>query len=180
MAAGRSPSKEKSLRALAFEETKEAPPEAEAPPFPEVERPATAASAASRPETPHESADEAVDDAELSTDAPPQRQRTTGYRRAEDIFERMDAEAKMRVETEAARLGAASAAVDTTQHALHAEAGLHLVHGELVVLAGRPIAEAVDAVVVVLVGARLVVHLNGDAAWPVGRHVDLLNLLAAH
>ena len=45
--------------------------------------------------------DEAVDDAELSTDAPPQRQRTTGYRRAEDIFERMDAEAKMRVETEA-------------------------------------------------------------------------------
>ena len=65
MAAGRSP--DKSLRQLAFEETKEAPPEAEAPPFPEVERPATAASAPSRPETPHESADEAVDDDEGAT-----------------------------------------------------------------------------------------------------------------
>ena len=63
MAAGRSPSKEKSLRALAFEETKEAPPEAEAPPFPEVEdRPATAASAPSRPETP--AAEETADDAD--------------------------------------------------------------------------------------------------------------------
>ena len=67
LAAGRSPEK-KSLRALAFEETKEAPPEAEAPPFPEVaiavedERPATAASAPSRPETP--AADEAADDNE--------------------------------------------------------------------------------------------------------------------
>ena len=64
MAAGRSPDKNKSLRALAFEETKEAPPEAEAPPFPEVEdRPATAASAPSRPETPAvDEADEAADD----------------------------------------------------------------------------------------------------------------------
>ena len=68
LAAGRSPDKNKSLRALAFEETKEAPPEAEAPPFPEVaiavedERPATAASAPSRPETP--AADEAADDNE--------------------------------------------------------------------------------------------------------------------
>ena len=62
LAAGRSPSKDKSLRSLAFEETKEAPPEAEAPPFPEVERPATAASAPSRPTTP--AADEAADDAD--------------------------------------------------------------------------------------------------------------------
>ena len=57
LGAGRSP--DKSLRQLAFEETKEAPPEAEAPPFPEVERPATAASAPSRPTTP--AADEAAD-----------------------------------------------------------------------------------------------------------------------
>ena len=62
LGAGRSPSKDKSLRALAFEETKEAPPEAEAPPFPVEERPATAASAPSRPETP--AADEAADDAD--------------------------------------------------------------------------------------------------------------------
>ena len=61
LGAGRSPEK-KSLRQLAFEETKEAPPEAEAPPFPEVERPATAASAPSRPTTP--AADEAADDAD--------------------------------------------------------------------------------------------------------------------
>ena len=61
LGAGRSPDKNKSLRSLAFEETKEAPPEAEAPPFPEVERPATAASAPSRPETPS-AADEAADD----------------------------------------------------------------------------------------------------------------------
>ena len=61
LSASRSP-KEKSLRQLAFEETKEAPPEAEAPPFPEVERPATAASAPSRPTTP--AADEAADDAD--------------------------------------------------------------------------------------------------------------------
>ena len=67
MAAGRSPEKT-SLRALAFEETMEAPPEAEAPPFPEVaiavedERPATAASAPSRPETP--AVDEAAADAD--------------------------------------------------------------------------------------------------------------------
>ena len=66
LGAGRSP--DKSLRQLAFEETKEAPPEAEAPPFPEVaiavedERPATAASAPSRPETP--AVDEAADDAD--------------------------------------------------------------------------------------------------------------------
>ncbi len=59
LGAGRSP--DKSLRQLAFEETKEAPPEAEAPPFPEVERPATAASAPSRPTTP--AADGAADDA---------------------------------------------------------------------------------------------------------------------
>ena len=59
LGAGRSP--DKSLRQLAFEETKEAPPEAEAPPFPEVEdRPATAASAPSRPETP--GVDEAADE----------------------------------------------------------------------------------------------------------------------
>ena len=66
LGAGRSP--DKSLRQLAFEETKEAPPEAEAPPFPEVaiavddERPATAASAPSRPETP--AADAAADEAD--------------------------------------------------------------------------------------------------------------------
>ena len=65
LGAGRSPSKDKSLRSLAFEETKEAPPEAEAPPFPEVERPATAASAPSRPTTP--AADEAADDDEGAT-----------------------------------------------------------------------------------------------------------------
>ena len=58
--AGRSP--DKSLRQLAFEETKEAPPEAEAPPFPVEERPATAASAPSRPETP--ASTEAADDAD--------------------------------------------------------------------------------------------------------------------
>ena len=63
LAAGRSP--DKSLRSLAFEETKEAPPEAEAPPFPEVERPATAASAPSRPTTP--AADEAADVDESAT-----------------------------------------------------------------------------------------------------------------
>ena len=69
LGAGRSP--DKSLRQLAFEETKEAPPEAEAPPFPEVaiavedERPATAASAPSRPETP--AADEAADVDESAT-----------------------------------------------------------------------------------------------------------------
>ena len=61
LSASRSP-KDKSLRQLAFEETKEAPPEAEAPPFPVEERPATAASAPSRPETP--AADEAADDAD--------------------------------------------------------------------------------------------------------------------
>ena len=61
LGAGRSPEK-KSLRQLAFEETKEAPPEAEAPPFPVEERPATAASAPSRPTTP--AADEAADDAD--------------------------------------------------------------------------------------------------------------------
>ena len=60
LGAGRSP--DKSLRQLAFEETKEAPPEAEAPPFPVEERPATAASAPSRPATP--AADEAADDAD--------------------------------------------------------------------------------------------------------------------
>ena len=71
LAAGRSPTKDKSLRALAFEETKEAPPEAEAPPFPEVaiavddERPATAASAPSRPTTP--AADEADEGATVAT-----------------------------------------------------------------------------------------------------------------
>jgi len=59
LGAGRSP--DKSLRAIAFEETKEAPPEAEAPPFPVEERPATAASAPSRPTTP--AADEAADEA---------------------------------------------------------------------------------------------------------------------
>ena len=63
LGAGRTP--EKSLRQLAFEETKEAPPEAEAPPFPEVERPATAASAPSRPTTP--AADEAADVDESAT-----------------------------------------------------------------------------------------------------------------
>ena len=62
LSASRSPPKDKSLRALAFEETKEAPPEAEAPPFPVEERPATAASAPSRPTTP--AADEAADDAD--------------------------------------------------------------------------------------------------------------------
>ena len=67
--AGRSP--DKSLRQLAFEETKEAPPEAEAPPFPEVaiavedERPATAASAPSRPGTP--AADDADEGATVAT-----------------------------------------------------------------------------------------------------------------
>ena len=60
LGAGRSP--DKSLRQLAFEETKEAPPEAEAPPFPVEERPATAASAPSRPTTP--AADEAADEAD--------------------------------------------------------------------------------------------------------------------
>ena len=60
LGAGRSP--DKSLRAIAFEETKEAPPEAEAPPFPVEERPATAASAPSRPATP--AADEAADEAD--------------------------------------------------------------------------------------------------------------------
>ena len=65
LGAGRSP--DKSLRQLAFEETKEAPPEAEAPPFPEVERPATAASAPSRPTTPAvDEADEAVESAHES------------------------------------------------------------------------------------------------------------------
>jgi len=70
LSASRSP-KDKSLRQLAFEETKEAPPEAEAPPFPEVaiavedERPATAASAPSRPQTP--AADEAADVDESAT-----------------------------------------------------------------------------------------------------------------
>ena len=63
LGAGRSP--DKSLRAIAFEETKEAPPEAEAPPFPVEERPATAASAPSRPTTP--AADEAADDDEGAT-----------------------------------------------------------------------------------------------------------------
>ena len=69
LGAGRSP--DKSLRQLAFEETKEAPPEAEAPPFPEVaiavedERPATAASAPSRPETP--AADDADEGATVAT-----------------------------------------------------------------------------------------------------------------
>ena len=69
LGAGRSP--DKSLRQLAFEETKEAPPEAEAPPFPEVaiaiedERPATAASAPSRPATP--AANEAADVDESAT-----------------------------------------------------------------------------------------------------------------
>ena len=69
LGAGRSP--DKSLRQLAFEETKEAPPEAEAPPFPEVaiavedERPATAASAPSRPGTP--AADAAADVDESAT-----------------------------------------------------------------------------------------------------------------
>ena len=65
LGAGRSP--DKSLRALAFEETKEAPPEAEAPPFPEVERPATAASAPSRPTTP--AADEAVDEGDEAVES---------------------------------------------------------------------------------------------------------------
>ena len=64
LGAGRSP--DKSLRQLAFEETKEAPPEAEAPPFPVEERPATAASAPSRPTTPA-AADEAADDDEGAT-----------------------------------------------------------------------------------------------------------------
>ena len=70
LGAGRSPEK-KSLRQLAFEETKEAPPEAEAPPFPEVaiavedERPATAASAPSRPQSP--AADEADEGATVAT-----------------------------------------------------------------------------------------------------------------
>ena len=64
LGAGRSPEK-KSLRALAFEETKEAPPEAEAPPFPVEERPATAASAPSRPATP--AADEADEGATVAT-----------------------------------------------------------------------------------------------------------------
>ena len=70
LSASRSP-KDKSLRQLAFEETKEAPPEAEAPPFPEVaiavddERPATAASAPSRPETP--AADDADEGATVAT-----------------------------------------------------------------------------------------------------------------
>ena len=49
---------------MAFEETKEAPPEAEAPPFPVEERPATAASAPSRPTTP--AVDEAVESAHES------------------------------------------------------------------------------------------------------------------
>ena len=62
LGAGRSP--DKSLRAIAFEETKEAPPEAEAPPFPVEERPATAASAPSRPTTP--AVDEAVESAHES------------------------------------------------------------------------------------------------------------------
>ena len=66
LSASRSP-KDKSLRALAFEETKEAPPEAEAPPFPVEERPATAASAPSRPTTPAaDDADEAVESAHES------------------------------------------------------------------------------------------------------------------
>ena len=65
LSASRSP-KDKSLRQLAFEETKEAPPEAEAPPFPVEDRPATAASAPSRPETPS-AADEAADDDEGAT-----------------------------------------------------------------------------------------------------------------
>ena len=65
LGAGRSP--DKSLRQLAFEETKEAPPEAEAPPFPVEERPATAASAPSRPTTPAaDEADEAVESAHES------------------------------------------------------------------------------------------------------------------
>ena len=64
LSASRSP-KDKSLRQLAFEETKEAPPEAEAPPFPVEERPATAASAPSRPTTP--AADEAADVDESAT-----------------------------------------------------------------------------------------------------------------
>ena len=63
LGAGRSP--DKSLRQLAFEETKEAPPEAEAPPFPVEERPATAASAPSRPETP--AADDADEGATVAT-----------------------------------------------------------------------------------------------------------------
>ena len=65
LGAGRSP--DKSLRQLAFEETKEAPPEAEAPPFPVEERPATAASAPSRPATP--AADEAADEERPATAA---------------------------------------------------------------------------------------------------------------
>ena len=65
MSASRSPPKDKSLRALAFEETKEAPPETEAPPFLVEERPATAASAPSRPTTP--AADEAADVDESAT-----------------------------------------------------------------------------------------------------------------
>ena len=63
LGANRSP--DKSLRQLAFEETKEAPPEAEAPPFPVDERPATAASAPSRPATP--AADEADEGATVAT-----------------------------------------------------------------------------------------------------------------
>ena len=66
LSASRSP-KDKSLRQLAFEETKEAPPEAEAPPFPVEERPATAASAPSRPTTP--AADEAADEERPATAA---------------------------------------------------------------------------------------------------------------
>ena len=65
LGAGRSP--EKSLRQLAFEETKEAPPEAEAPPFPVEERPATAASAPSRPATP--AVDEAADEADEAVES---------------------------------------------------------------------------------------------------------------
>ena len=66
LSASRSP-KDKSLRQLAFEETKEAPPEAEAPPFPVEERPATAPSAPSRPATPAvDEADEAVESAHES------------------------------------------------------------------------------------------------------------------
>ena len=73
LGAGRSPEK-KSLRALAFEETKEAPPEAEAPPFPVEERPATAASAPSRPATPaaadEDEADEGATVATADEEAP--------------------------------------------------------------------------------------------------------------
>ena len=71
LSASRSP-KDKSLRQLAFEETKEAPPEAEAPPFPVEERPATAASAPSRPTTPavDEAADEGATVATTDEEAP--------------------------------------------------------------------------------------------------------------